>query len=48
VVKQGSQTGEVVLFHVIPQDTALDIDTDLDFHIVETLLAKRERATPRG
>lgn len=41
VLKQNSQTGEVVLFHVIPQETALDIDTDLDFRLVETLLATR-------
>jgi CMP-N-acetylneuraminic acid synthetase len=41
VLKQNSQTGEVVLFHVVPQETALDIDTDLDFRIVETLLTTR-------
>ncbi len=42
VLKQGSQTGEIVLFHVVPQETALDIDTDLDFRLVETLLATHE------
>jgi CMP-N-acetylneuraminic acid synthetase len=41
IVQRGSQTGEVVLFHVIPQATAVDIDTDLDFRIVEALLAER-------
>lgn len=41
ILKQNSQTGEVVRFHVVPQSTALDIDTDLDFRIVETVLAAR-------
>jgi CMP-N,N'-diacetyllegionaminic acid synthase len=44
VVDQGSQTGSVVRFHVIPQETALDIDTDFDFRIVETLLREGARA----
>ena len=47
VLKLGSQTGEVVLFHVVPQETALDIDTDFDFRMVETLLLEREREAGR-
>jgi CMP-N-acetylneuraminic acid synthetase len=43
ILKHDSQTGEVVRFHIVPQSTALDIDTDLDFRIVETLLADRRR-----
>jgi CMP-N-acetylneuraminic acid synthetase len=35
-----------VRFHVVPQDTALDIDTDFDFRVVETLL--RERAAAKA
>jgi CMP-N,N'-diacetyllegionaminic acid synthase len=41
VLKQNSQTGEVVLFHIVPQETALDIDTDLDFRVIETLISSR-------
>jgi CMP-N,N'-diacetyllegionaminic acid synthase len=41
ILKHSSQTGEVVRFHIVPQDTALDIDTELDFRIIETLLAER-------
>jgi CMP-N,N'-diacetyllegionaminic acid synthase len=37
-----SQTGKNVRFHVIPQERALDIDTELDFAIVEHLLRQRE------
>jgi len=42
IMNLNSQTGEIVRFCVVAQDTALDIDTDLDFRIIETLL--RERA----
>lgn len=42
VVELMSQTGPTVRFHVVPQETALDIDTDFDFRVVETVL--RERA----
>lgn len=42
IVELSSQTGPTVLYHVVPQDTALDIDTDFDFRVVETVL--RERA----
>ena len=46
ILELGSQTGEIVRFHVVPQETSLDIDGELDFRIVEQLLAERERATP--
>jgi N-acylneuraminate cytidylyltransferase len=45
IVDLRSQTGSSVRFHVVPQDTALDIDTDFDFRIVETLLRERAAAT---
>jgi N-acylneuraminate cytidylyltransferase len=40
ILLQGSQTGEVVRYHIVPPETAIDIDTHLDFQIVEMLLAK--------
>jgi CMP-N-acetylneuraminic acid synthetase len=46
IMELGSQTGPSVRFHVVPQDTALDIDTDFDFRVVETLL--RERAAAKA
>lgn len=44
LTKLGSQTGEIVRYHVVPQETALDIDTDFDFRLIEILLGERERA----
>jgi CMP-N,N'-diacetyllegionaminic acid synthase len=46
ILERNSQTGDIVRFHVVPQDTALDIDTELDFRIIETLLAERAAARP--
>lgn len=46
VLDLNSQTGETVLFHVIPQETALDIDSDFDFQLVEWLML-RERGGAR-
>jgi N-acylneuraminate cytidylyltransferase len=40
ILDQNSQTGEKVRFHVVPQETALDIDTDFDFRIIEWLLTR--------
>lgn len=40
----GSQTGERVRFHIVPQETAFDIDTELDFALVERLLADRQQS----
>ena len=42
ILELGSQTGEVVRYHVVPQETTFDIDTDFDFRIVEHLLRERE------
>ncbi|HLB74417.1 MAG TPA: acylneuraminate cytidylyltransferase family protein [Sedimentisphaerales bacterium] len=41
ILQRGSQTGEIVRYHIVAQETALDIDTDFDFRIVETLLAQQ-------
>jgi len=41
ILEQNSQTGETVRFVVVPQETALDIDTDFDFRIIEWLLSAR-------
>lgn len=35
-----SLTGELVRYHIIPQERALDIDNDIDFSTVELLLEK--------
>jgi N-acylneuraminate cytidylyltransferase len=43
ILKLASQTGEVVRYHLVEQHTALDIDTEFDFGIVEHVLGKRER-----
>lgn len=42
----GSLTGDHVAYHVVPQDRAIDIDTELDFEIAEFLLERRHRAAP--
>jgi CMP-N-acetylneuraminic acid synthetase len=34
----GSQTGERIRYHVIPEETALDVDGDFDFRMIELLL----------
>lgn len=44
ILRLGSQTGDIIRFHVVPQETALDIDTDFDFQMVETVLAARNAA----
>jgi len=41
ILELDSQTGELVRFHVVPQETTFDIDTDFDFRIVEHLLRER-------
>jgi len=41
ILEQDSQTGETVRFVIVPQETALDIDTDFDFRIIEWLLSAR-------
>ncbi len=39
ILDAGSQTGEVVRFHLVDQLTAIDIDTESDFRLVEALIA---------
>jgi CMP-N-acetylneuraminic acid synthetase len=41
ILELGSQTGDAVLHHVVPQETTFDIDTDFDFRVVEHLLRER-------
>lgn len=41
IIKLQSQTGDCVLGVVVPQATAVDIDTESDFQMVEELLARR-------
>ena len=48
ILELGSQTGEIVRFHVVPQETTFDIDTDLDFRIVEKLLLERKQGAADG
>lgn len=36
----GSLTGDLVRFHIIPQDRAVDIDNLTDFYVIEQLLNK--------
>jgi N-acylneuraminate cytidylyltransferase len=38
IMTLGSQTGEMVRYHLVPADTAVDIDTDADFRAVERLM----------
>jgi len=43
ILSQRSQTGESVRFHIVPNDTALDIDTDDDFRLAEQMAAQQQR-----
>jgi CMP-N,N'-diacetyllegionaminic acid synthase len=42
IMERGSQTGDVVRFHEVAQESALDVDTDLDFRIIEAILRDRK------
>jgi CMP-N,N'-diacetyllegionaminic acid synthase len=42
LLELGSQTGEIVRYHVVPQHTALDIDTEFDFQLIDFVLSKRQ------
>jgi len=44
ILRQRSQTGESVRFHIVPNDTAVDIDTEDDFRLAEVML--RQRTSP--
>lgn len=41
ILRLGSQTGEIVRYVIVADETAVDIDSDLDFRTVECLLASR-------
>jgi CMP-N-acetylneuraminic acid synthetase len=40
ILETGSLTGDLVRFHVIPQERAVDIDTLTDFYVIEQLMKK--------
>lgn len=41
LVNKKAMAGEKILYHQIPKTEAVDIDTDIDFLVAETLLKKR-------
>jgi CMP-N-acetylneuraminic acid synthetase len=41
IYQTGSLTGNLVRYHVIPQEKAIDIDSDIDFSIAEYFLKNR-------
>lgn len=43
ILRLGSQTGDIVRYHIVPQHTALDIDTEFDFGLVDHVLRQREQ-----
>jgi N-acylneuraminate cytidylyltransferase len=43
ILTHRSQTGDVIRFHLVPAETALDIDTDADFRLVEAMMASQEQ-----
>ena len=46
ILKKKSLTGDVVRFHIIPQDRSLDIDSEVDFLIAEYLIETFGDGTP--
>ncbi len=40
VFETGSLTGDLVRYHVIPQERAIDIDSEVDFYLVEQLMRR--------
>lgn len=43
IFNTGSLTGDHVLYHVIPQERAIDIDSFTDFFILEQLMARSDK-----
>ena len=41
ILKNNSLAGEKVKYHIIPQDRAIDIDSEIDFIVAELLLKKK-------
>jgi CMP-N,N'-diacetyllegionaminic acid synthase len=46
ILELGSQTGDRVLYHVLPQETAVDIDTEFDFRVAELLMGGSRPSRP--
>lgn len=46
ILKKRSLTGDIVRFHIIPQDRSLDIDSEIDFFIAEYLIETFGEGTP--
>ena len=44
LVNKKAMAGEKILFHQIPKIDAVDIDTEIDFLVAETLLKKRQQS----
>lgn len=40
IYETGSLTGDLVRYHIIPQERAIDIDSPIDFFIIEKLMEK--------
>ena len=38
IIKKNSLTGDLVKFHIIPQERAIDIDNEIDFKICENII----------
>lgn len=43
ILNKNSQTGDLVRFHIIPQERAIDIDNEIDFKIIEFLLNEQNK-----
>jgi len=48
IMELHSQTGPTARFHIVPQETTFDIDTDSDFRVVESMLREREAAKKKA
>lgn len=46
ILKKRSLTGDIVRFHIIPQDRSFDIDSEVDFLILEYLIETFGDGTP--
>jgi CMP-N-acetylneuraminic acid synthetase len=43
IYNTGSLTGDKVRYHIIPQERALDIDSEMDFIVVEELIKRLDK-----
>jgi CMP-N-acetylneuraminic acid synthetase len=46
ILTLGSQTGDIVRHLIVPQETAIDIDSEADFRVAEALLSGSNRGQP--